>query len=134
MISPSHSLALVPGFGFARTRDKAFAAVRKLWKLRQAQGMSQLDLAVRLGRDPAWVSRKLSGPTNWTLRTLGDLADALDGEVQIQLIDLNAAPSRRNYNAYSGYGDDIVFEHRIERGAETFSDTIKSKLELTLAR
>lgn len=131
MISHSHSPAVVPGFGFARTRDKAFAAVRKLWKVRQAEGMSQLDLAIRLGRDPAWVSRKLAGPTNWTLRTLGDLADALDGEVEIHLIDLNVAPSRRNYDAYSGYGDEIVFKGRIERGPETYSDALTLKLEVT---
>jgi transcriptional regulator with XRE-family HTH domain len=130
MTSLSHSPALIPGFGFARTRDKAFAAVRKLWKLRQSQGMSQLDLAARLGRDPAWVSRKLAGPSNWTLRTLGDLADALDGEVEIQLIDLNAPPSLRNYDAYTGYGDDVVFERRIERAPETSSDALTLKLEL----
>ena len=108
MTSPSHSPPILPGFGFARARDKAFAAIRTLWKLRQAQGVTQTDLALRLDRDPAWVSRKLSGPTNWTLRTFGDLADALDGEVEIRIIDLNVGHSPANFDAYSKLEDDAV--------------------------
>lgn len=93
-----------PNYGFARTRDLAFAAVRNFWKLRQAEGMTQADLAERLGRDKAWVSRKLSGPTNWTLRTFGDLVDAMDGEVEITIADIRNAPSG-NYDAYADYGE-----------------------------
>jgi len=100
MNSRSHEPAILAGFGFARARDKAFAAIRRLWTVRQSQGMTQADLAQRLGKDPAWVCRKLSGPTNWTLRTLGDLADALDGEVEIQIVDLKAGRSADNYDAY----------------------------------
>ncbi len=95
MTSLSPSASIIPierNLGFARTRDLAFAAVRKLWKLRQSQGMTQQDLAVRLGKDPAWVSRKLSGPSNWTLHTLGDLVDALDGEIEISIHDLRGEP------------------------------------------
>jgi transcriptional regulator with XRE-family HTH domain len=108
MTFPSHSAAVIPGFGFARARDKAFSSIRKLWSLRQSQGWTQLDLASRIGKDPAWVSRKLSGPTNWTLKTFGDLADALDGEVEIQILDLNAARDTANYDAYSGYGEQPI--------------------------
>src|SRR6266702_7255878 len=72
-------------FGFARARDVAFSAVRDLWKRRRAQGMTQKDLATRIGRDPAWVSRKLQGPGNWTLRTIGAFVVALNGEVEIKL-------------------------------------------------
>lgn len=101
---PYHSPPIIAGFGFARARDKAFAAVRRLWKLRQQQGMTQTDIAQRLGKDPAWVCRKLSGPSNWTLRTFGDLADALDGDVEIRIIDLKSGHSTSNFDAYSGYG------------------------------
>ncbi|MBA3896561.1 MAG: helix-turn-helix transcriptional regulator [Sphingomonadaceae bacterium] len=104
--------AITPGFGFARARDKAFAAVRELWRLRREQGLSQSDLADRLDRDPAWVSRKLSGPSNWTLKTFGDLADALDGEVEIRLKDLKGA-SPINYDAYDAYSD-----HNLQRSSE----------------
>ena len=107
MISLSPNSEIVLGFGFARARDKAFASVRKLWKLRQSQGWTQLDLADRLGKDPAWVCRKLSGPTNLTLRTFGDLADAMDGEVEIRIVDLNdALHNKSNFDAYSDYFED----------------------------
>ena len=105
LLSPNDEI--IPGFGFARSRDKAFSAIRELWETRQSQGMTQHMLAERLGKDPAWVSRKLSGPSNWTLRTFGDLADALDGEVEIRVNDLHLRPSRINFDAYSGYGETI---------------------------
>lgn len=94
----------VHGFGFARVRGKAFSAVRHLWSLRESQGWTQAKLAERMERDPAWVSRKLSGPTNWTLKTFGELANAMDGEVEITVCDLNVAPELSNHDAYSGYG------------------------------
>lgn len=97
---------VIPNFGFSRARDKAFAAVRQLWRKRQSEGMTQIDLAARLGKDPAWVSRKLSGPSNWTLRTFGHIADALDGEVEIRLVDLNEDDgAQSNYDAFLGFGD-----------------------------
>src|ERR1700680_2804417 len=75
-------------FGFARARDIAFNAVRDLWKRRRGQGMTQKDLAARIGRDAAWVSRSLQGPGNWTLRTIGAFVVALNGEIEIKIHDL----------------------------------------------
>lgn len=117
MTSPSN-VAIFPGFGFARARDKAFGAIRDLWRKRRDEGMSQAELAGRLGRDQAWVSRKLSGPSNWTLRTFGDLADALDGEVHISIKDLRAGASQSNYDAYSDYED----QAHNEGASSQFSD------------
>lgn len=114
---------IIPGFGFARTRDKAFGAIRKLWRQREAEGWTQADLAEKLSRDPAWVSRKLSGPTNWTLRTFGELTDAMDGEVEIEIYDLNAPAPLRNHDAYAGYHpepDDVV---RIDLTQRRMSDS-----------
>jgi len=70
-------------FGHARARDIAFDAIHKLWERRRAEGMTQADLAEKIGRDPAWVSRNLRAPGNWTLRTLGELVVALDGCLEI---------------------------------------------------
>jgi transcriptional regulator with XRE-family HTH domain len=103
----SQSERIKPGFGFARARAQAFAALRHLWRQRRDEGWSQVELAGRLGRDAAWVSRKLSGPTNLTLRTFGDLADALDGEIEIRLGDLQSPGfNKQNYDAYLDYSDD----------------------------
>jgi transcriptional regulator with XRE-family HTH domain len=92
-------------FGFARARDVAFNAVRELWKRRRGQGMTQKDLAVKIGRDPAWISRKLQGPGNWTLRTIGAFVVALNGEIEIEIHDLEERSNNRaNYSgAYEEY-------------------------------
>jgi transcriptional regulator with XRE-family HTH domain len=93
-------------YGFARVRDTAFDAVNALWKRRKAGGMTQKDLADRIGRDPGWVSRNLRGPGNWTLRTIGAFIVALNGEAEITIFGLEDTPHYpKNADAYSGYGD-----------------------------
>lgn len=106
MISPFETGALNPreraDYGLARVRDVAFDAVRALWRRRHKEGMKQSDLARAIGRDPAWVSRSLRAPGNWTLRTIGELAEGLDGEVEIIVRGNDEiAAQRKNYDAYS---------------------------------
>ena len=93
-------------YGFARVRDLAFDAVRELWAKRQGAGMKQTELAARLGRDTAWVSKKLKGPGNWTLRTFGELVEALDGDAEIIVVGLETPLRLRpNFDAYAAsYG------------------------------
>jgi len=91
-------------YGFARVRDQAFDAVQALWRRRQAEGMRQKDIAALLGRKPAWVSRNLSAPGNWTLRTFGEFMQALGGEADIQVHAVeDAAGGARNHDAYDEY-------------------------------
>jgi hypothetical protein len=47
--------------------------------------MTQADLARAIGRDEGWVSRTLSGPGNWTLRTIGTLVQGLRGDLEIMV-------------------------------------------------
>jgi hypothetical protein len=98
-------------FGFARTRDIAFNAVRSLWKRRQREGMAQKELADRMGRDPAWVSRQLQGPANWTWRTFGAFVVGLNGEADIQVHALEDKPNvlANHSGAYDGYGSAKAF-------------------------
>jgi transcriptional regulator with XRE-family HTH domain len=70
-------------YGVERARSIAFDAVYKLWLRREAEGMTQADLARATGRDEAWVSRTLSGPGNWTIKTIGTLVQGLNGELEI---------------------------------------------------
>jgi transcriptional regulator with XRE-family HTH domain len=71
-----------------RDRDYATAvgdAVAKLVNAIGRSGSSQADIARALGVSPAFVSRKLNGTRNMTLRTLSDLAWAVDHRLRIQL-------------------------------------------------
>ncbi len=56
-------------------------------------GVSQTELARRLHKTKGFVSQVLSGGRNLTLRTLADVADALDQRVQVELSD--QAPRRK---------------------------------------
>jgi transcriptional regulator with XRE-family HTH domain len=60
----------------ARSRHKAFSAV--LDELDHS-GISQAELARRLGKGPDQISRYLAGPGNWTLDTLSDFLFAISG-------------------------------------------------------
>ena len=90
---------------FLRVRDAAFEAVITLWRRRKAQGMTQKDIGVALERDPAWVSRNLAGPGNWTMKTFGELVEALDGHAFVEVhAHEDIKPS--NYSAYFDFEDD----------------------------
>jgi hypothetical protein len=75
-------------FGVARLRDQVFGAVLALWRRRKAEGWTQKKVAEMIGRDPAWVSRNLRAPGNWTLQTAGELIQGLDGEAEISICAL----------------------------------------------
>ena len=92
-------------YGAARAKDVAFLAVDELWRRRKNEGLKQVDIARAIGANPTWVSRSLSGPANWTLRTLGALVEALDGELEIKVHAIEDAPKTpTNFHAYDGYG------------------------------
>jgi len=115
MTSPSDQPKKLPSlekrdlgdFAFARARDLAFDAVVELWLKRSASGMTQLDVCRILGRHPSWVSRNLRGPSNWTLRTFGELVEALNGELTIAVSPREECADRANYHAYIPYDNQL---------------------------
>ena len=97
-------------YGEARAKDLAFNAVRELWRRRRAEGMKQIDIAQAIERQPATVSRNLGGPRNFTLRTLGEFVEALNGELEIIVRAVeDPLPTLSNYHAYAGYEPPIDF-------------------------
>jgi transcriptional regulator with XRE-family HTH domain len=99
-------------YGAERIRNEAFDQVRLLWQRRKAEGWTQKRLADAIGRDPSWISRTLSAPGNWTIRTIGAFTQGLDGEATVTIFPLEDdiyPPS--NYDAYDGYRprtDDLI--------------------------
>ena len=91
-------------YGFARLSGEIFDAVLALWRRRRAEGLTQREIAERIGRDPGWVSKTLRAPGNWTLRTAGELIQALEGEAEIHIAareDPLKTPA--DDGAYAGY-------------------------------
>lgn len=52
-------------------------------KLMAQQNVSKADLARRLNRSRAWVTQLLSGKANMTVRTLAEVAYALESEAKL---------------------------------------------------
>lgn len=96
--------------GCARAQHAVFDAVMELWEVRQQQGLTQAEIAEFLGRDPGWVSRTLSGPGNWTLKTLGEFIEALNGLIEIKLLRREALHPG-NFNIYSATIDEHAQKH-----------------------
>ncbi|MFL6196295.1 MAG: helix-turn-helix domain-containing protein [Thermoanaerobaculia bacterium] len=51
----------------------------------RSNGLTQAELAERMGKSKGFVSQVLGGGRNLTLRTLADIAGALGCKVQVQL-------------------------------------------------
>jgi hypothetical protein len=68
------------GYFQARNRYRAYSLVLEAFK---NSGLSQADLARRLGRAPEVVCRLLSGPGNWGMDTFSDLLFAIAGETPV---------------------------------------------------
>lgn len=91
-------------YGAERIRNDAFDQVLRLWDRRKSEGWTQRRLADAIGRDPGWVSRNLSAPGNWTLRTIGAFVQGLNGEAFLHIYPLEESKTRQNFDAYDGYG------------------------------
>lgn len=56
------------------------------------RNLSQADLARKLDKSPAYVSKMLAGETNFTLRSLVRIARALDLRLQLGLVEKTTEP------------------------------------------
>jgi transcriptional regulator with XRE-family HTH domain len=61
---------------------------RKLTKAIRLSGCDQVEIARRINMDPGQLSRILSGERNVTIRTLFNIARAVDRRLDIQITDL----------------------------------------------
>ncbi|MEX0923287.1 MAG: helix-turn-helix transcriptional regulator [Rhodovibrionaceae bacterium] len=105
----------------AQTRNDLYAfIIKKLLEARREQGLTNAQLARRIGCDPGRLSRLLSAPGNWTIATVSDL---LVGIAQERLVpesasllggaeknykgqDLVEPRFRTSYGEVTGFGDE----------------------------
>lgn len=82
------------GYFQARNRNRFYDVIVRNFR---ESGLSQAELARRLGKRPEVVCRLLGAPGNWTLDTVSDLALAINGsECDLALTPITAK-SPRNY-------------------------------------
>lgn len=71
-------------YGRTTTRVQVATAVWMLWdRVRKERKVDQQWLAERLGKSKGRVSRLLKGPGNWTLDTVGELLEAMEGRLTL---------------------------------------------------
>jgi hypothetical protein len=81
------------GYFQARNKRRAYSLVMKEFK---KSGLSQADLARRLGKGPDVVCRLLAAPGNWTLDTVSDLLFAISGSVPAFSVEYPLSGSQRD--------------------------------------
>ena len=97
--SPAEPQTFVPvpatTLSYFRTRNKikAFTLIHKEFA---RGGITQADLAARLGKDETHISRLLAAPGNWTLDTISELLFAISGAEPDYGISYPLKKARRN--------------------------------------
>ena len=68
-----------------RQEELILEVTEAIAKALEASGITQTELAARLGKTKGYVSQLMGGGRNLTLRTLADVADALGCRARIQI-------------------------------------------------
>ena len=69
----------------ARLQSRLHQIVLDEWLRQEDRGLSQAELARRVGRKPEVVNRLLGSPGNWTLNTVSDLLLGMGAEPEVLL-------------------------------------------------
>jgi Helix-turn-helix len=73
-----------------RYKNRVFQSVVAFFAAQaEERGLTKRELAIRLGKDPAQISRWLSGPGNWTLDTVSDLLLVMKAEMSDEIVRLD---------------------------------------------
>ena len=65
--------------------DLCFMITREISKQMDRKRISQTQLAKKIGKTPAFVSRALSGDQNLTLKTIACFITALDSQMEVRI-------------------------------------------------
>lgn len=76
-----------------KLKHRAFEALTIAFR---GSKLNQADVADRIGKDPAYVSRCLKGQQNLTLRTMSDLARGMNCRLRIELDSLDHIQPKSN--------------------------------------
>ena len=74
-------------------------AAEEIWAAMEKPQCSKAQLAAALGKSKAFVSQILDGSRNMTLRTLADIAFALDKKVCVRLLDAHVSSAWESVDA-----------------------------------
>lgn len=93
-------------FAEAETRDEFHVAgvkieiAEQISRMMEKRNLTQSDLARKLGKNRAYISKILKGTTNFTIETLVLIGRKLEAELDFQLIDTERPKKRVFYMEY----------------------------------
>jgi transcriptional regulator with XRE-family HTH domain len=95
-------------FAEAEKREEFHAAgvkieiAEQIYRLMEAQNINQSELARRIGKSRAYVSKMLSGKTNFTMETLITIGEKLGAEWNFQLVEFQKSVKKAFAMEYDG--------------------------------
>ncbi len=88
-----------------RYRNRIFQSVVAFFaEMAEKHGLTKRDVAIALGKDPAQITRWLSGPGNWTLDTVSDLLLAMNAELDHEIVRLDDKDEGENVLLFGAAG------------------------------
>ncbi|HEY8581196.1 MAG TPA: helix-turn-helix transcriptional regulator [Beijerinckiaceae bacterium] len=86
-----------------RQRNRIYEAVVRAVEDHCARtGDRRKDIAARIGKSQASLSRLLSGPANWSLDTISDLLFAIRAELDVSVAPLDDRPTANRFHHLNG--------------------------------
>jgi hypothetical protein len=93
----------------------AYRNMRSAFGSRSASGVTQDDIAVKLGVDKSLISRRLNGEENLTLRTLSYMATAMECRLVIIFQPFESIPRSNQFSVhFAGWPETSSSSNTIE--------------------
>lgn len=82
----------------------------QIYRLMERKHVSQSDLARKLGKNRAYISRIMKGKTNFTIETIVKIGRRLDADWEFKLVDKKKDEQSKRF-IETGYGEETIIIH-----------------------
>jgi len=98
-----------------RQKNKVFQSVLEYFvSLAEKGQITKKELAEKLGKDPAQITRWFNAPGNWTLDTISDLLLAMGAEMKHEVMSLEDG---QIYRKIINFSDDNSTQNKQQTGS-----------------
>jgi hypothetical protein len=98
----------------ARLQSRLHQAVLDEWLRQEDRGLSQAELARRIGKKPEVINRLLGSPGNWTLNTVSDLLLGMACELDFAVESFVSKSRRASVSKAESIESEVIAGQRHE--------------------